>query len=90
MVSGDLYTGILGITVSYIELTEQYFQNLTIGDAVSIRKQRELLRALYIYLQVLNYYYLGDSKGSLKEEDINFLLSESMRMINLFKTSYYE
>lgn len=89
MLNGDLHTGILGLTVAYTELSEVYIDNLSIGDNASTKKQKEILRALYIYIQVLNYYHLGDNIDEATAKTINFLLSESMRMVNTFKNSYY-
>ena len=92
MTREELTTAIVSIKVDTLTCWNIYFNKRAIGDYTSSIQQLEYLRALDIYLRVLDYYYSLDEEASLTDittEDIQNTIEAVIACIRTFKTVYY-
>lgn len=64
---------------------DKYFASMQIGGGKSSVRMREVLRALDIYIMVLEYYYYIDTeKTAITELDINNTIEEANGLLRTF------
>jgi hypothetical protein len=64
---------------------DKYFQSMQIAGGKSSMRMREMLRALHIYIMVLEYYYYIDvDKTAITENDINNTIEEANGLLRTF------
>ena len=92
MTKDELYNGILGIKSETLINTRKYFNNLRIGSKTTYNRQREVLIALDLYIQILDYYYDSYNNGinPITEEEIEVIIAECTKLIRTFKDTYNE
>ena len=62
-----------------------YFASMQIGGGRSSIRMREMLKALHIYITVLEYYYYVDvDKTAIDEDDINNTIEEANGLLRTF------
>jgi len=94
MTNGELNTAILSIKMQTLDCNKIYLDKMSIGSRITTDRQRELLRAVDIYIFILNYYYNIAINGNtdetvITEDDILTIIGESTKLLNTFQSSYY-
>ena len=92
MTKEELYNGILGIKSETLLNNRKYFNSLRIGSRTTYNRQREVLIALDIYIQILDYYYDSYDNGvnPITEEEIEIIVAECTKLLRTFKDTYNE
>ena len=95
MTQNELATSITSIKLDTLDKYDIYFDRMRIGDRVSSFHQRECLKALDVYIQILEYCYTIDAlnntdKTPITEEDINNVIEAAVGVLRTFKTVYYD
>lgn len=91
MTLDELYNSILGIKLGTLACNSVYLQKCQIGSSVTTNRQKDLLTALDVYNQILDYYYdvKNQSSDLITEEEILIVIAEASKVIRIFKDSYY-
>ena len=94
MTNNELNTAILSIKSQVLDCNKIYLDKMSIGSRISTDRQRELLRAVDIYIFILNYYYAIALAGNtdetvITEDDILGIIAESTKLLSTFQSSYY-
>lgn len=69
-----------------------YFAKASIGDTATVFHQREMLKALSIYIQALDYFYTvydGWEDIEVTAVDVNKVIAKAISLLRTFKTRYY-
>lgn len=67
---------------------------MSIGSIVTGNRQREVLKATDLYLQVLEYYYnipelKREDESPVTESEIEEIIAECTKLFNTFRDQYY-
>ena len=91
MTLDELYNSILGIKSGTLECNRIYLTKCKIGSEVTFNRQKDLLTALDVYIQILDYYYDVKNQDSdlITEDEILVIIAEASKIIRIFKDSYY-
>ena len=94
MTNNELNTAILSIKNQVLDCNKIYLDKMSIGSRTSTDRQREVLRAVDIYIFILNYHYAIALAGNtdetvITEDDILEIISESTKLLSTFQSSYY-
>lgn len=94
MTNNELNTAILSIKNQVLDCNKIYLDKMSIGSRITTDRQREVLRAVDIYIFILNYYYaialVGNTDETvITEDDILEIISESTKLLSTFQSSYY-
>ena len=95
MTQAELLTTITSIKLDTLEKYSIYFNCLRIDDKSSIKSQKEHLKALDIYIQILDYYYVvealdNEDATSITSEEIYNVIEAAISLLRTFKSSYYD
>ena len=92
MTREELYNGMLGIKSEYLRNNAIYFNNLRIGSKTTYDRQREILIAIELYLQIMDYYYNNTdiTIEIITEEELEIIVAEATRLIRTFNNTYNE
>lgn len=90
MTREELYNAILGLKEETLRCNAIYIIKRRIGDIVSTNRMYEILIALDIYMQILDYYYDNDDTEIevITEDEILVIVQEATRLTRTFKNSY--
>lgn len=92
MTDNELNTAILGLKTTYLSKNTIYHNKMMIGGVTVGARQRDILKAIDIYLQILDYYYYMPDKtiSPIEEADILVVIAESTKLLNTFTSVYYD
>lgn len=90
MTREELYNAILGLKEETLRCNTIYINRRRIGDIVSTDRMYEILLALDIYMQILDYYYDNDDTEIevITEDEILVIVQEATRLTRTFQNSY--
>lgn len=94
MTEAQLTNTILSLKNQYLEANSTYINKIAIGSIITGDRQRESLKAVDIYLLILDYYSGIDStvredESPVTEEEILVIIAETTKLLNTFQSSYY-
>ena len=85
MTKEQLKDALDSIVLETLYAYDKYFLSMQIGGGKASIRMREMLRALNIYIMVLEYYYYVDEdKTAIEEEDINNTIEEANGLLRTF------
>ena len=74
-----------------LEITDIYFDQKSIGNWAGARKILQVLKALHVYIFILDYYYEGTiEEEGLTEEDIKHVYNKFKKAIFSIKPIIYD
>lgn len=92
MTSEELASVILALKYNYLVCNSVYIKRYRIGTWTTVNRLRELLYAVDLYLQVLDYYYNIPTDevelGDITEEDILLVIAEADKLLDTYKLYY--
>ena len=94
MTNAELNTTILGLKDDMLEKYGIYFNKMSIGSKITTDRQRTSLKAVNLYIKILDYYYniseaVRGDESSISEEEILVIIGEADKILDTFKSSYY-
>jgi hypothetical protein len=93
MTQNELYTSTISLKIETLDCWTIYFNSRKIGDYTSAVHQRENLKALDLYLTVLDYCYdnwdLLEDLG-IEEDSVKSVMEAAISNVRTFKPFYYE
>lgn len=90
----ELNTAILSIKTQMLSCNNPYLKRMSIGAKVTTDRQREVLRAVDIYLYIMDYYAsipeaVRDDESPITEDDVLTIIAESTKLLDTFQSGYY-
>lgn len=94
MTNAELNTAILSIKSQLLDCTKTYFDKMGIGSKITTDRQRELLKAVDIYIGILDYYYnipeaVREDESPITEDEVLGIIAEASKVLNTYQSSYY-
>lgn len=93
MTAEELATTISTLKYNYLVVNHAYANKYRLGSLTTIGRLRDLLDAVDIYLQILDYYANIPSTeltlASITEDDILVIIAEADKLLDTYKL-YYE
>jgi len=90
----ELADTIISLKIQHLTCYHTYFTKMSIGSIITGGRQREILKATDLYLQVLDYYYgIPEDKKVLEspitEDEVLDLIAECTKLFDTFQNQYY-
>ena len=94
MTNNELNLIILSLKESSLIAHKTYFDKCSIGSIITINRQRLSLKAVNIYIRILDYYYSipeaeREDTSPITEDEISEIISQADKLLDTFKNSYY-
>ena len=94
MTNTELANTIASLKVQHLDCYHIYFTKMSIGSIVTGNRQREVLKATDLYLQVLEYYYnipelKREDESPVTESEMEEIIAECTKLFNTFRDQYY-
>lgn len=92
MTSEELASTILTLKYNYLVCNSVYIKRYRIGSWITTNRLKELLYAVDLYLQILDYYYNIPSDevdlGEVTEDNILIIIAEADKLLDTYKLYY--
>ena len=90
MTRDELYNSILGLKNELLRCNLTYINRRSIGSIISADRMFEILIALDVYMQILDYYYDNTATNIevITEDEILIIIQEATKLVKTFKSSY--
>jgi hypothetical protein len=90
MTRDELYNSILGLKNELLRCNLTYINRRSIGSIISADRMFEILIALDVYMQILDYYYDNTATKIevITEDEILIIVQEATKLVKTFKSSY--
>ena len=90
----ELQNAILSTKSQLLDCTKIYFDKMGIGSKITTDRQRELLKAVDIYIGILDYYYnipetVREDESPITEDEVLTIIAESTKLLDTFQLAYY-
>lgn len=94
MTNQELATVITSIKVQHLTCYNIYFSKMRIGSLITGFRQREVLKATDLYLQILEYYYgipesVREDESPITEDEVLEIIGEANNLLLTFQSQYY-
>jgi hypothetical protein len=94
MTNNELNLTILSLKESTLIAHKTYFDKCSIGSSTTTSRQRAYLKAVNIYIRILDYYYgIPESEredtSPITEDEILDVIAQADKLLDTFKSSYY-
>lgn len=90
MTREELYNSILGLKNELLKCNLTYINRRSIGSTISADRMFEILIALDVYMQILDYYYDNTVTNIevITKDEILIIVQEATKLVKTFKSSY--
>lgn len=90
MTREELYNSILGLKNELLRCNSIYINRRSIGSTISADRMFEILIALDVYMQILDYYYDNTDIDIevITEDEILIIIQEATKLVRTFKPAY--
>ena len=90
MTREELYNSILGLKNELLNCNSTYLIRRSIGSNTSANRMFEILIALDVYMQILDYYYDNTDTDIvvITEDEILIIVQEATKLVRTFKPAY--
>lgn len=90
----ELQNTILSIKSQMLDCVKIYFDKMGIGSRVTTDRQRELLKAVDMYIGILDYYYnipkvVREDESPITEDEVLGIIAEATKVLSTYQSSYY-
>ena len=94
MTNAELNTAILSIKAQMLDCNKMYLDKMSIGSRTTTSRQKDVLKAVDIYLGILDYYYgipeaKREDESPVTEDDALTIIAESTKLLDTFQLAYY-
>lgn len=94
MTDAELSTTISSLKIQHLACYHTYFAKMSIGSIITGNRQREVLKATDLYLQVLDYYYsIPEAKKAtespITEDEVLDVIAECTKLFDTYQNQYY-
>ena len=94
MTNAELNTAILSLKSQMLDCTKTYFDKMSVGSRITTDRQRELLKAVDIYIGILDYYYnipetVREDESPITEDEVLGVIAEASKVLSTYQSSYY-
>ena len=87
----DLEAALASIKMDTLNMYTLYFTKRKIGSTTSANYMRESLKALDIYIGILEYYTnIDESLSAITEDEIKNVVEAAVTLIKTYNSIYYE
>ena len=87
----DLEAALASIKMDTLNMYTLYFNKRKIGSNTSANYMRESLKALDIYIGILEYYTnIDESLSAITEDEIKNVVEAAVTLIKTYNSIYYE
>ena len=94
MTNAELNTAILSIKSQMLDCNKTYFDKMSIGSRITTDRQRDVLKAVDIYIGILDYYYnipelVREDESPITEDEVLGIIAEATKVLNTYQSAYY-